>query len=47
MGLAVGELRSEANSQFKKTFIYAFGGVDGSGQPQKSCEKYSVKADVW
>ena len=46
MGLAVGELRSEANAQFRKTFVYAFGGVDQTGRPLKTCEKYNVKADI-
>jgi len=45
--LAVGELRSEANSQFKKSFIFAFGGVDRTGTAIKVCEKYNVRADVW
>ena len=47
MGLAVGELRSEANAQFRKSYIYAFGGVNCFGKPLKSCEKYNVKADIW
>ena len=47
MGLAVGELRSEANAQFRKTFIYAFGGVDIAGNPIRICEKYNVRANIW
>lgn len=46
-GLAVGELRSEANAQFRKSFVYIFGGVDKTGNTLKVCEKYNVKADIW
>lgn len=47
LGLTVGELCSEANFQFRKTFIYAFGGVDKEGNSLKICEKYNVKANIW
>ena len=46
-GVAVGELRSEANAQFRKSFVYIFGGTDKLGNALKVCEKYNVKADIW
>ena len=47
LGLAVGELCSEANAQFRKTFVFAFGGVDHADNSLKQCEKYNVKANIW
>ena len=47
VGLAIGELCSEANAQFRKTFVYAFGGVNKDGVSLKVCEKYNMRADIW
>ena len=47
IGLCVGELKSESNAQFHKTYAFAFGGVDKDGKPSKITEKFNVKANVW
>ena len=47
LGLAIGELRSEINAQFKKTFVYTFGGVDKDGRSLKVAEKFNVRANIW
>lgn len=47
VGLINGELCSEVNAQFRKSFIFAFGGVDSQNNALKTCEKYNVKANIW
>jgi hypothetical protein len=47
VGVCAAEMRSETNSQYRKTFVFAFGGVGKSGNSLQVVEKLSVKANVW
>lgn len=47
VGLCVGEARSEQNSFFAKTYVYAFGGVGKDRKAVKTVEQFNVKANVW
>ena len=47
VGLCVGEARSDQNSFFNKTYVYAFGGVGKHKQALKSVEQFNLKANVW
>jgi hypothetical protein len=47
VGLCVGELKSETNTMFQKTCVYAFGGIGKDKQALKTVEQFNVKANVW
>lgn len=46
-GACVGMLTSEANTQFSKTYLCVFGGIDHSNSVIKSVEKYNIRANIW